>query len=89
MATLDYVAPALRGACAPYDPLYDPLVSPIGRQAMDYAPTYWVATAGEPPDDDGPLSGDADVDVPSKYEVTPSPHQLLVREMSAATLPPA
>jgi len=63
VATLDYVAPALRGACAPYDPLYDPLVSPIGRQAMDYAPTYWVATAGEPPDDDGPLSGDADVDV--------------------------
>ncbi|BCQ29498.1 FAD-dependent oxidoreductase (plasmid) [Caballeronia sp. NK8] len=63
VATLDYAAPALRGACAPYDPLYDPLVSPIGRQPMDYAPTYWVATAGAPPEDDGPLPGDADVDV--------------------------
>ncbi|SAL51738.1 FAD-dependent oxidoreductase [Caballeronia arvi] len=63
MATLDYVAPALQGACAPYDPLYDPLVSRIGPQPMDYAPTYWVATAGDPPEDDGPLPGDADVDV--------------------------
>ena len=32
----------------PYDPAYDPLVSPPG-QGQDYAPTYWVATAGSPP----------------------------------------
>ena len=35
----------------PYDPRYDPLVSPAG-EGQDYAPTYWVATAGPPPDDD-------------------------------------
>jgi taurine dehydrogenase large subunit len=29
----------------------------------DYAPTYWIATAGEPPQDDGPVTGDLDVDV--------------------------
>lgn len=49
-------------SAAPYDPLYDPLVKPPGR-GQDYAPTYWVATAGEPPPDDGPVSGDADADV--------------------------
>ena len=45
-----------------YNPTYDPLVSPPG-QGQDYAPTYWVATAGEPPEDDGPIRGDIDVDV--------------------------
>ena len=45
-----------------YNPTYDPLVSPPG-QGQDYAPTYWVATAGEPPEDDGPVRGDIDVDV--------------------------
>jgi glycine/D-amino acid oxidase-like deaminating enzyme len=63
LATIDYVAPARRAEPAPYDPLYDPLVSTIGAKGMDYAPTYWVASAGEPPEDDGPLPGDADVDV--------------------------
>jgi taurine dehydrogenase large subunit len=29
----------------------------------DYAPTYWIATAGEPPPDDGPVTGDLDADV--------------------------
>ncbi len=47
---------------APYDSRYDPLVSPPGR-GQDYAPTYWVATAGSPPEDDGPISGDVDADV--------------------------
>ena len=47
---------------APYDPLYDPLVSPAG-QGQEYAPTYWVGTAGTPPADDGPIRGDVDVDV--------------------------
>ena len=36
------------GRARPYDPAYDPLVSPPG-QGQDYAPTYWVATAGPPP----------------------------------------
>lgn len=47
---------------ATYDPHYDPLVSPAGR-GQDYAPTYWVATAGPPPEDDGPVTGDMDADV--------------------------
>ncbi|MBR8655857.1 FAD-binding oxidoreductase [Achromobacter sp. Marseille-Q0513] len=46
----------------PHDPAYDPLVSPPGR-GQDYAPTYWVATAGPPPQDDGPVNGDMEVDV--------------------------
>ena len=46
-----------------YDPKYDPLVSPGPGQGKDYAPTYWVATAGTPPPDDGPVTRDIDVDV--------------------------
>ena len=46
-----------------YDPHFDPLVSSsIGHDAA-YAPTYWVATAGEPPPHDGPVTGDMDADV--------------------------
>jgi glycine/D-amino acid oxidase-like deaminating enzyme len=48
---------------APYDPHYDPLVAPHPGRGADYAPTYWVATAGAPPDDDGPISSDIDADV--------------------------
>ena len=33
------------------------------RAGPDYAPTYWVATAGPPPQDDGPVNGDMEVDV--------------------------
>ena len=44
-------------ARAAYDPRYDPLVAPHPGQGTDYAPTYWVATAGEPPADDGPIRG--------------------------------
>jgi len=55
-------AGAAGAAAAPYDPLYDPLVKPPG-QGQDYAPTYWVATAGEPPPDDGPITSDVDADV--------------------------
>ncbi|TEA78729.1 NAD(P)/FAD-dependent oxidoreductase [Allopusillimonas ginsengisoli] len=47
---------------SPYDPLYDPLVSRTGR-GQAYAPTYWVATAGPPPADDGPVDHDFDADV--------------------------
>ncbi|UKD14991.1 FAD-binding oxidoreductase [Burkholderia aenigmatica] len=46
-----------------YDPTYDPLVSPGPGCGKQYAPTYWVATAGTPPPDDGPVTRDLDVDV--------------------------
>ena len=47
----------------PYDPAYDPLSSATPGQGRDYAPTYWIGTAGEPPADDGPVTADMDVDV--------------------------
>lgn len=50
-------------AFSPYEPRYDPLVAPHPGRGTDYAPTYWVATAGQPPLDDGPVAGDIDVDV--------------------------
>ncbi|MEP6557319.1 MAG: FAD-dependent oxidoreductase [Burkholderiales bacterium] len=46
-----------------YDPHYDPLVHHTPGHGADYAPTYWVATAGAPPEDDGPITGDVDADV--------------------------
>lgn len=46
-----------------YDPRYDPLVADTPGTGRDYAPTYWVATAGEPPADDGPIARDIDADV--------------------------
>jgi glycine/D-amino acid oxidase-like deaminating enzyme len=46
-----------------YDPRYDPLVAPDPGRGTDYAPTYWVATAGTPPADDGPIERDTDADV--------------------------
>lgn len=46
-----------------YDPHYDPLVHATPGHGADYAPTYWVGTAGEPPEDDGPITGDVDADV--------------------------
>ena len=50
-------------ALQPYDPAYDPLRDPGPGCHRDYAPTYWIASAGEPPADDGPLPGDCDADV--------------------------
>lgn len=46
-----------------YNPAYDPLVENTPGNGQNYAPTYWVGTAGTPPEDDGPVSGDMDVDV--------------------------
>jgi gamma-glutamylputrescine oxidase len=46
-----------------YNPLHDPLVDRTVGAGMSYAPTYWVATAGLPPEDDGPVSADVDADV--------------------------
>ena len=51
-ARMDASTPGRAGP-RPYDPAYDPLVSPPG-QGQDYAPTT-VATAGPPPQDDGPV----------------------------------
>ena len=46
-----------------YDPLYDPLRDVHPGVGRGYAPTYWLAAAGEPPGDDGPVAADRDVDV--------------------------
>ena len=46
-----------------YDPRYDPLVDAGPGHNRDYAPTYWIGTAGPPPADDGPITQDVDVDV--------------------------
>lgn len=47
----------------PYDPAYDPLKNATPGAGRDYAPTYWIGTAGEPPADDGPITQDTDADV--------------------------
>lgn len=47
----------------PYNPTYDPLVASIPGHGQDYPPTYWAATAGPGPQDDGPVDRDLDVDV--------------------------
>ena len=47
----------------PYDPRYDPLTAADPGTGRDYAPSYWVASAGTPPEDDGPIDGDIDADV--------------------------
>lgn len=47
----------------PYNPSYDPLVSPDPGAGSDYAPSYWVATAGAPVQDDGPVTADTTADV--------------------------
>jgi len=46
-----------------YDPTYDPLLASTPGCGQDYSPTYWIATAGEPPADDGPIDSDREVDV--------------------------
>jgi glycine/D-amino acid oxidase-like deaminating enzyme len=48
---------------AAYDPSYDPLLAATPGAGQQYAPTYWIGTAGEPPEDDGPITQDVDVDV--------------------------
>lgn len=46
-----------------YDPTYDPLIAAHPGQGRAYAPTYWIATAGDPPQDDGPIMCNVDADV--------------------------
>ncbi|MEZ5765824.1 MAG: FAD-binding oxidoreductase [Xanthobacteraceae bacterium] len=53
----------ISGPFADYDPHYDPLVSSGPGRNRDYAPTYWIDTAGAAPEDDGPICNDRDVDV--------------------------
>ena len=55
--------PAVTGALGAYEPRYDPLTAPHPGRGTDYAPTYWVASAGPPPADDGPITHDIDADV--------------------------
>ena len=47
----------------PYEPTYDPLVAKGPGHGTGYAPSYWVASAGTPPEDDGPILGDTHADV--------------------------
>jgi glycine/D-amino acid oxidase-like deaminating enzyme len=61
--TAQFTAGLIAPAARPYDPLYDPLVAPDPGAGSAYAPTYWVASAGTPPEDDGPVLHDIDVDV--------------------------
>jgi glycine/D-amino acid oxidase-like deaminating enzyme len=46
-----------------YNPAYDPLVEATPGHGQQYAPSYWIGTAGTPPDDDGPVIRDIDADV--------------------------
>lgn len=62
LATATTPAPPRRPA-GRYDPRYDPLVAADPGTDRAYAPSYWVATAGPPPADDGPIDGDVEADV--------------------------
>lgn len=46
---------------AAYDPTYDPLVNATPGHGCQYAPTYWVATAGQAPENEGAIEQDVDV----------------------------
>ena len=46
-----------------YDPQHDPIADAGPGHNRDYAPTYWIATAGAPPPGDGAIRGDVDADV--------------------------
>lgn len=42
---------------------FDPLKTRDPGRGLPHAPSYWAATAGEAPPDDGPLAGDIEADV--------------------------
>lgn len=50
-------------ATSPYNPNFDPVTDPTPGRGCDYAPTYWIDTAGPAPATDGPVEADIDVDV--------------------------
>ncbi len=54
---------ARRAGSVPFDPFYDPMTARGLGPGSDYAPTYWIDTAGPAPEDDGPVTADMDVDV--------------------------
>lgn len=62
-ASVNEVAGVATPAAAAYDPSYDPLASLTPGHGREYAPTYWIGSAGAPPEDDGPITHDIDVDV--------------------------
>ena len=47
----------------PYNPRHDPLVTLDAGNNQHYSPSYWVASAGSPPHDDGPITSDTDAEV--------------------------
>lgn len=48
---------------ASYDPKYDPITDAGPGHNRDFAPTYWIGTAGPAPEDDGPIVADCIADV--------------------------
>ncbi|AUH32090.1 NAD(P)/FAD-dependent oxidoreductase [Paracoccus tegillarcae] len=52
-----------RPGSVPFDPHYDPMKARGLGPNSDYAPTYWIGSAGPLPEDDGPVTGDLDADV--------------------------
>ena len=46
----------------PFDPHYDPLTARTLGPGSDYAPTYWIGTAGAFPEDDGPVTADMEAE---------------------------
>ncbi len=42
---------------------YDPLYDETPGEGSAYSPSYWVADAGRPPANDGPVNSDMDVDI--------------------------
>lgn len=46
-----------------YDPRHDPLVAAGPGTGQPHAPSYWTATAGTAPEDDGAITQDVDADV--------------------------
>src|SRR5690606_2024762 len=52
-----------RAGSVDFDPFYDPMTAPVLGPRSDYAPSYWIGTAGPAPEDDGPVTGDMDADV--------------------------
>jgi taurine dehydrogenase large subunit len=48
---------------ASYDPKYDPIQDAGPGHNRDYAPTYWIGTAGPAPADDGPVTADIECEV--------------------------
>ena len=48
---------------ASYDPKFDPITDAGPGHNRDFAPTYWIGTAGPAPEDDGPIVADYIADV--------------------------